>query len=93
MATISKQIPTSRASYPWERWFDGKSYDLTRGTDFQILPHNLKAMIYQAAKRFNLRAVVNVIDENTVRVQTFPLSPPEKKAKPAKSAGGKHRKV
>jgi hypothetical protein len=87
MATMSKSPPVGRASYPWDIWLDGKARDLKRGDDFTILPHNLKAMIYQSAKRFGVKAIVNIVDDNTLRLQAVL---PEKKPK---ASGGKHRKV
>lgn len=87
MAQISKAPPTSRTTYPWPEWLDGKARDLKQGEDFTVVPWNLKAAAYQAAKRLDVRVIVNIVDNATIRIQAILPNVPAKKTKPKRKAG------
>jgi hypothetical protein len=68
MAQTVDQMPapgggTHPTRYPWDKWFDGRPWRLTRGTreavahlaaDFSVNPKAMRTYAYNAARRRNL---------------------------------------
>jgi hypothetical protein len=46
--------------YPWDEWFDGAPYMLTRGEDFTSQMQGMKATIYKEAQRRGHEVAVTV---------------------------------
>lgn len=44
---------TSRRSpfYPWDEWFDGRIWQLTKGEDFSVSLHSFRTCAYLAASK------------------------------------------
>lgn len=62
-----------RASkYPWEQWFDGRTWELTKGEDYNVQNENMRSATYIAAKRSGKRVSISVVDETTIRLQARP---------------------
>lgn len=81
MATLSKQAPVTRLTYPWAEWLDGKARDLKQGVDFPTTVTNVKATAYQAAKRLGLKVIVNILNNDTVRIQAIVPAKAKKRKK------------
>jgi hypothetical protein len=44
-----------RGKYPYEKWFDGRIWELTSKVDFDVNIDSLRVCMYTAAKRRGLR--------------------------------------
>ena len=42
---------TPRATYPWDQWFDGRTWELTPGEDFNCQLQYMRGAVYTAARR------------------------------------------
>jgi hypothetical protein len=53
MAEVVDSIPprkNGKEKYPWEQWFDGRAWRITRGTDFDVEVAVMRQNIWQAAR-------------------------------------------
>lgn len=55
MATRVESMPgaggrTPVTSYPWDRWLDGSTWRLERGTDYKVATTAMRAYAYRAAR-------------------------------------------
>jgi hypothetical protein len=64
---------SKRHSYPWNDYFNGKAWKLTRGTDFHCMVEGFRAAAYQAASRHGVRVQTHTPDVNTIILQAHPL--------------------
>lgn len=58
--------------YPWDEWFDGAVWELTRPEDFDRPVEKFMAQVYGAAARHGKKAVIQPVDAKTLRVQAVP---------------------
>lgn len=56
------------ARYPWAVWFAKGEFTLTRGVDYLIQPHGMKAMVYNKASALGL-SVRTRLDEGVITVR------------------------
>ena len=49
-----------RGKYPYDKWFDGKIWELTSKIDFDVNIDSLRVCIYNAAKRRSLRVRTSI---------------------------------
>lgn len=47
--------------YPFDDWFDGALWRLSRGEDFAVTPASLRSTIYAAAKRRGVRVETRIV--------------------------------
>jgi hypothetical protein len=75
--TDFKFMPRTRgrsSSYPWDEWFDGAVWKLTRGVDFPGDPHSFRTNAYAKARSRGLRLRAQVIDRgDAVVIQAVEL--------------------
>lgn len=62
---------TRRNKYPWDKWFDGSVWRLTRGQDFQVSLNAFRGAAGQAAKRHGIRVTTRKVAENTILLQAI----------------------
>ena len=58
MAKVMKsfEFPASRRMrYPWDKWFDGQAWELSRGADFVVGTDQMRRNVYNAAWSRGLR--------------------------------------
>ncbi len=51
------------AKYPWDEWFDGSAWRITRGDHFELEPSNMAAVIRTKAGARNGRAQTRVVGD------------------------------
>lgn len=55
MARILKELPPDgRSKYDWDRWLNGKVWELQRGKDFQVAPKSFHNATAAAVRRRDL---------------------------------------
>ncbi len=52
------------AKYPWDEWFDGSAWRITRGQHFDLEPSNMAAVIRTKAGNRQGRAQTRVVDDS-----------------------------
>ena len=57
------------AMYPWEQWLDGSAWRITRGSDFDISPVSMAAIIRQRAERAGLSATCRRVGDDALEFQ------------------------
>lgn len=60
-----------RNKYPWDKWFDGSVWSLTRGQDFQVSLNAFRGAASQAAKREGIRITTRKVAEGTILLQAI----------------------
>ena len=75
MARQIEDLQEWTAPNDWSKFGDGKAWELTRGEDFTQTARQARAAFKKWVQRRGLTCRVVVVDDNTLRVQTF-----EKKA-------------
>ena len=60
-----------RNKYPWDKWFDGSVWRLTRGQDFQVSLDGFRGAAGQAAKRHGVRITTRKVADNTLLLQAI----------------------
>jgi hypothetical protein len=60
-----------RRRYPWNDWTDGSIWEITRPEDFDVIPENLRTMMYAKARDLDLRLHSNIVDANTFVFQFY----------------------
>jgi|ETNmetMinimDraft_3_1059899.scaffolds.fasta_scaffold263919_2 hypothetical protein len=56
-------------TYPYDSWFDGQIWKLTKGFDFECQPSSLRQAFYAAARRRGIKVRVSVLTNGDVIVQ------------------------
>lgn len=51
--------------YDWKSWANGKTWKLTKGTDFTVSAQGMRGNIYSYAKANNLKARTSITDGGT----------------------------
>lgn len=74
---MAKQIenldgPAWTPATDWSKYGDGKAWELTRGEDFIQTTRQARAAFHKWAQRNSLGCRIVVVDDVTLRVQTFP---------------------
>ena len=60
---------SGRGQHPWDEWFNGKVWKLTRGEDFQGATKNFRITAYTAAKERNLKIQTRILNDQTFILQ------------------------
>jgi hypothetical protein len=55
--------------YPWDEWFDGSIWKLTRGEDFDATTNSMRMMTYKNGERRGIKVKTSIQDENTLLIQ------------------------
>lgn len=56
MAEVVKEMPRLRhAAYPWDRWFDGRTWRLEQGVDFDTSVRTMRSTVMASASRRGIR--------------------------------------
>lgn len=75
MAEIVDKMPKSRAArpclYPWQDWFDGRIWKLTKGTDFKHEATAFRLQVIVRASDFGQKVTTRVVGDD-VYVQAKP---------------------
>lgn len=51
--------------HPWSEWFDGQTYELIQGEDYQAeSPASFRSTVYSAARRYGVKVETAIIDGN-----------------------------
>ncbi len=58
-----------KSIYPYDEWFDGQIWKLTKGFDFECQPNSLRQAFYKAANRKGIRIHVSLLANGDVVVQ------------------------
>lgn len=79
MAKVVKQFPekgslNGRSIYPWQRWMDGRIWELRQGKDFTPKPMNFSQQVYMKAKQLKVKAHT-AVRGNRVYVQAVKIAP------------------
>jgi hypothetical protein len=56
-------------TYPYDDWFDGQIWKLTKGFDFECQPSSLRQAFYAAANRRKIKIHVSMLANGDVVVQ------------------------
>jgi hypothetical protein len=56
-------------TYPYDDWFDGQIWKLTKGFDFECQPNSLRQAFYAAAKRRGIKVQVSILANGDVVIQ------------------------
>lgn len=60
MAKVVDHIPAKgfigRKTYPWNKWMDGRIWELRQGKDFKVKPMNFSQQVYMQAARLKVKA-------------------------------------
>ena len=75
MAAVLKNFtfPRLEAKLPWDKWLDGRIWQLTQGEDFKLQLHSLRAQGSLAARKKGGRLRTNTRG-NSVVLQFIPKS-------------------
>jgi hypothetical protein len=57
------------AKYPYEDWFNGKVWKISRPEDFQITPKSMQINLYAAAARYDLRLRTKLEGGDSIIIQ------------------------
>lgn len=49
--------------YPWEQWFDGQLWELTKGADFKTEPASFRSAAFLQAKRRDIKLRTRVVGD------------------------------
>ena len=67
MAEVIDELPKYKvgpeAKYPWEQWFDGQVWKLTKGADFLTNPESFRRTAGMAAARMHVHAETRVVGD------------------------------
>jgi len=63
---------TSYTKYPWDKWFDGNTWQATQGEDFTVPVESFRIMTRAAAARQDMFCETS-IQGNDVFFRAFPL--------------------
>lgn len=65
-STVTVPELRRRATYPWDRWVDGKPRTAVKGVDFWCSPDSFGSACYAAARRMGMRCHVRVMHDSSV---------------------------
>lgn len=52
--------------YPWDKWLDGQTWEITQGEDFDCLTKSMRIRILNTANKRNLRVRTKLTSPNTI---------------------------
>lgn len=61
METDLAPKPSRRNRYPWAEWLDGSTWLLKSGEDFTVAAETMRVMVYQNAKKRDLKAATELV--------------------------------
>jgi hypothetical protein len=67
MAEIVDDDLLRKFTYPWDEWSDGRTWQITRGEDFEVSAMAMRAQITGAATRRGMRAIIRKKGPDTLR--------------------------
>lgn len=65
------------AKYPYDDWFNGKVWRITRGVDFDIPAKSMQINLYAAASRYDLKLRTRLEGDSALIIQAVPWSADE----------------
>lgn len=84
MAKVVKEIPNIRQmgpqKYPWNKWLDGRVWQLNGGKDFTSKPSGMAQQAYSAARKMGVK-VQTAIRGNRVFLKATPITKGKTKGK------------
>ena len=60
-----------KKKYPWELWFDGNVWKLTRGVDFFVRTEGFRSAAMGAAARRGVQIRTSCPDDQTIVIQAY----------------------
>lgn len=57
--------------FPWNEWFDGSVWKLTRGVDFEVAIPSFRSTVCNAARRLGGRARTQAVGEDVLVIQYY----------------------
>ena len=73
MAKVLKEFHFAvRDRYPWTEWFDGRIWQLTRGTDFRCQAQSMLSIAHAKGKKKRLKVLVACRGDQVI-LQARPL--------------------
>jgi len=81
MASVLKNFtfPKLQAALPWDKWLDGRIWQLTAGEDFKVKINTMRLKAFLEAKKKGGKVRTN-IRGNTIIIQFFPKTGRKKDA-------------
>jgi len=76
---VGKKTARRRRSgkYPWDQWFDGSVWRLTRGEDFTVKPESFRTAALAAAARYDVKLATRRVNNSVILIQVIDDARPE----------------